>query len=153
MKKIISVLLAIIMLFSVAAISTSAIVDDCGNHDPAKGEACHCCVNCPTLAPNLILNCAKQNGVYAPCCPDCSGIFDGINSCGCACECTVCADLNNSLPSSGNGSLVDNLVTPEDKASFVEGFQAILKRISDAFSAFFDAIFEFLRLDEVLGRN
>ena len=152
MKKIISVLLVAMMLFSVVAISASAALCDCGNHVPAKGENCHCCLDCPDLKPELILNCARQNGVYTSCCPECSGIFDGINYCDCDCGCPVCERLNSSKPSDDD-ALIDGIVTDADKQSFVEGFQAILKRISDLFDSFFDSIFEFLRLDEVLGRN
>ena len=152
MKKIISVLLAVMMLFSAVALTSSAVIDDCGNHDEAKGEACHCCINCPNLPANLILNCAKQNGVYAPCCGECSGIFDGINSCGCDCGCEVCERLNSNLPSDDE-PVLDDIFDDGARESFVDGFQAILKRISDAFDAFFDAIFEFLRLDQILGRN
>ena len=44
-------------------------------------------------------------------------------------------------------------VNEEAQEEFVTGFQAVLKRISDVFDKIFNAIFEFLRLDEVLGRN
>ena len=57
-------------------------------------------------------------------------------------------DLSNPI-----GGIWEEIWDEEAQQGFIDGFQAILKRISDAFDKFFDAIFEFLRLDEVLGRN
>ena len=39
----------------------------------------------------------------------------------------------------------------EEQDEFVNGFQKIMQRISKAFNEFFDKIFEFLRLDDLLG--
>ncbi len=169
MKKVISVLLVAMMLMSAFAVSGFAfdliVKDDtsfqengvctCGDHDPV--DPCHCCIFCTNLDPQYITSCAKDyagnlniesdengNQFVAVCCANC----DGIWPCSCGCEC--CKE-NENLEDDDN--TLDNIIDDNAKQTFVDTFQKILKQISDAFDEFFDAIFEFLRLDEVIGRG
>lgn len=155
MKKIISVLLAVLMIFSVMAVSASAedgAMCRCGNHSDEKGVACYCCINCPTLEANHRFSCAKLSGdTYSTCCTKCPGYFGATyNVCTCNCGCDACGE---NASSSTDGSVIDKVVTEKDKQNFVDGFQAVLKKISDVFDRFFNAIFEFLRIDQILGNK
>ena len=176
MKKIIAVLLSVIMLFGCMAITASAgltygeqvpvgydaaggtiyqiaVTGQCEHHldGEAAPEKCNCCVFCPNIDSSYFTGCADAQNEAGEtgfdgtlCCVNC----DGIWPCDCGCH---CCGANHDL-----GDLDNNLgdyITEEDKENFVDGFQAILKQISDIFDKFFDAIFEFLRLDEILGRN
>ena len=155
MRKIISVFLVALMLFSVMAVSASAVVCSCGAHDDSKGANCYCCVDCPKLEAGLRLGCAKIVGDhYETCCDNCKGFTTGY-ACNCAayddCDCSYCKSPSGSVPSYDD--VKDQIWGEEQQDNFVDGFQAVLKKISDAFDKFFDAIFKFLRIDEILGRN
>ena len=162
MRKIISVLLVVLMLFSAVAVSASAAngVCKCGD-DHREDNTCHCCIYCPeNPSYAFVTPCYKKydNGGYVleekTCCDDCSGFINNEGTCGCACECcTLNVDGTFGDKSEPIGGYWPDLWSEENQEEFVNGFQAILKRISDVFDAIFDAIFEFLRLDEVLGRN
>ncbi len=151
MKKIISVLLAALMLvacFSVAAFAVPVEgVCNCsenGTHNPAG--ACHCCLFCENLDATYVTACAKgslNSGVKEVCCYECTGIL----GCTCGCECCKISDEDIS----DDDNTFDDLWTEQDKESFVDGFQAILKKISDFFDMLFDTIFEFLGIEDVLG--
>ncbi len=176
MKKSLSILVAIVMLFSCFAMTASAAITgremvavdedingyiyqyklygDCTCTDAAHfdGEACHCCVFCPNLDDSYLTKCATENNEPGEtgfdgtvCCEECEGIWP------CNCKCACCSDKNQDLEDNKNN--IDDYWGEEQQEDFVNGFQAILKRISDAFDKFFDAIFEFLRLDEILGRE
>ena len=160
MRKIISVVLAALMLFSVMAVSVSAVgVCSCGIPEDQHDNNCLCCVYCPGLPQGRIVSCAKKVGdEYTFCCTDCRGFIDASGKCGCSAECTCC--VLNDDGTTGNkpgdsllGDVAEDIWGEEQQENFVNGFQAVLKKISDAFDRFFNAIFEFLRLDEVLGRN
>lgn len=152
MKKVVSVLLAALMLMSCFGMVSFATVEKegkctCdGNHNP--NASCSCCLFCPNLDAGKVTSCAKgslNSDVKIVCCYECTG----IKGCTCGCECCKTADEDIN---SDNGTL-DDLITDEDKDNFVDGFQSILKTLSDFFDMVFDAIFEFLRIDEVLGRE
>lgn len=158
MRKIISVILAALMLFSVMAVSASAASEVCNCDDHVANSTCHCCIYCPEN-PSFayVTPCHKDyvNGKYVLtdtyCCGDCRGFIDNKGKCGCSCEC--CAlDINGNVGDFSNpiGGYWNEVWDEDAQQSFVDGFQAILKRISDVFDKIFDAIFEFLRLDEVL---
>ena len=160
MRKIISVLLAILMIFSVmtvAASAESAVRCDCGNHDDSLGATCYCCVNCPELPANYRFACVKKEGdKYVTCCERCDGYYGAVfGKCTCSdspdCDCTFCASSGEDADD--DSSYLDKVVSEQDKENFVDGFQAVLKKISDVFDRFFDAIFSFLKLDQILGRN
>ena len=175
MKKSISVLLAIVMLFGCFAMTASAEVTHgewiavdydvdgapiyqyklyggCTCDDHVSGAPCHCCVFCPNLDNSYLTTCAKENNKNnevgfdgTVCCESCTGLW------GCNCKCACCGEKDQNLDDNKNN--IDDIWGEEEQEEFVNGFQAILKRISDAFDKFFDAIFAFLRLDEVLGRT
>lgn len=158
MKKIISVLLAVVMLFTMGTMAFAVVIEEpeitdkctCDEHKAAPLGSCHCCVLCPNIDKSYLTSCAKdksEDGTYdgSLCCAYCTGIFP----CGCGCD---CCDPNNE--GTGNKPIIgpgEEIWDEEAQDDFVSGFQKILKRISDVFDRFFDAIFEFLRLDDLLG--
>ena len=174
MKKSLSVLLALVMLFGCFSMVASAKYYE-GEMVPVKGaigggyeyqyrvtskctcekvahfngEKCYCCVNCPNLDISRLTSCALNNDKTAfsgyVCCEDCTGIW------GCNCKCECCNEKDQNLEDNKNN--LGDFITEQDKDQLVSGFQAILKKISDAFDKFFDAIFAFLRIDEVLGKT
>ncbi|MBQ7296126.1 MAG: hypothetical protein IJW86_10685 [Clostridia bacterium] len=158
MKKVISILLAVAMVFAMGTMAFAVVVEEpvvtdkctCDDHKAAPLGSCHCCVLCPNIDKSYLTSCAKDgnaDGTYdgSLCCAYCTGIFP----CGCGCD---CCDPNNE--NTGSGSIfgpVDEDAVEDAQDDFISGFQKILKRISDVFDNFFNSIFEFLRLDEVLG--
>lgn len=179
MKKVIAVLLSVILAFGCMALTASALEFDedgynvgdkdnanmvvyqykvlgsCGHHgDGSHTGECKCCVLCPNFPASELSECAKSTAPIGIgnsqfdgylCCTDCEGVW------GCNCGCPCCGLVDKDI--ADEEGKFDKLVTDEQKENFVNGFQSILKTISDAFDKFFDAIFAFLRLDEVLGRN
>lgn len=172
MKRIIAVLLAAIMLcgcMSVSAFATDVKVEDnlfggeyktviegqctcnAGQHKD-KGD---CCIYCPNLDHSLVKSCVtwvtnpdnpEGKKLAAACCVDCTGLV----GCRCNCGCAACA--KDSVDVDEGDSTLGEFWGPTEQENFINGFQAILKKISDAFDAFFDAIFKFLRIDEVIGK-
>ena len=160
MRKIISVLLAILMIFSVMTVAASAenaTRCSCDNHDESLGKTCYCCVNCPFLDHGDRFKCVEKVGdKYETCCERCDGFYGSYYSqCTCGdspdCGCKHC--LSSNKDADDDSSYLDKVVSDQDKENFVDGFQAVLKKISDVFDRFFDAIFSFLKLDQILGRN
>ncbi len=155
MRKIVSIVLAVLMLFSVMAVSASAEVVCCDNHK-AEGN-CHCCINCPKLTLGYVTPCAKEyrDGEYVIkdefCCTACKGVIDNNLKCGCKCDCCVLNDDGTiGLDGTLFGDLWNEWWDEEAQGAFVDGFQGVLARIAAVFDRIFDAIFEFLRLDEIL---
>ena len=152
MKKFISVLLAALMLMSCFAVVSFASTStenfagecNCGTGVHKDGVYCTCCIYCPNPDPGFILGCVDEN-TRAKCCYDCKGYNDGKP---CGCDCTCCVGKNNSV----TGDSID-IFSPAQKQSLIDTFQAVLKKISDVFDDLFDRLFEFLRVDEVLGKN
>lgn len=150
MKKTLSIILAVVMILSTLAVSFVAFAEytpdpapvcTCEEH-AAPGE-CVCCIYCPNVDKGKILSCCQDaNGNFKGsfCCYDCEGLWP----CDCGCDCCE-ASKNVEIDSNG-----DPIFTEDQQEQIVTGFQKILKVISDAFNKFFDAIFEFLRLGEVL---
>ncbi len=144
MKKIISVLLAALMLMSCFAVVSFA---ETAEHKCEKGTHvsvgyCTCCLLCPNVDDSYVLGCADRT-TGATCCADCSGIYP------CNCRCTCCSKGDQT----GTENDGKDILTPEQQENFVDGFQAFLKKISDFFDDLFDKIFEFLKVDEVLGKK
>ena len=173
MKKIISVLLAVLMLCGCMTVAAFAVTEgekvqvdedingpiykyalpgQCTCMDQHKEPKCDCCIYCPNLDQSLVRSCAEwienPDGTkyVAVCCTECTGLIN----CNCGCGCAICEKDNNDIEDFDNK--LDDYWGPEEQENFVDGFQAILKKISDAFDAFFEAIFKFLRIDEVLGK-
>ena len=148
MKKIISVLLAAIMLMSCFAVVSFAADGSCGC--PAgthiANQPCHCCLDCPNLDINYLAGCYNEQK-NSFCCIDCTG----FNGCTCGCGCGYCKKGNENIDDDNN--TLDNVVTEQDKENFVSGFQSVLKKLSDFFNDLFDKIFEFLKIDGVLGKG
>lgn len=156
MKKIISVLLVLTMLMSFGVVALAVSVNNttgtCRCVDHVDG-ACTCCVFCPTLSLSAQTECLQRTEIidgdtvsYAVvvCCDECTGIV--------GCECDGCVKENEESNGFIGGS--DGALLPDNvQESIVEIFQRILGQISEKFDEFFNAIFEFLRLDEILGRN
>ena len=147
MKKIISVFLAALMLMACVSVTGMAANGTCacapGVH--VEDQPCDCCVFCPNPDKSKWNTCYRDSGEF--CCRDC----DGIYPCGCECGCEACAAEGQDID--GDKGRLDEVITEQDKENFVNGFQAVLKKISDFFDMVFDAIFEFLRIDEVLGKG
>ena len=144
MKKVISVFLAALMLMACVSVSGLAAYDECtctDGHVEVAG-ACTCCVYCEYADEGAWNTCYRDSGEF--CCKDC----DGIRPCGCDCECCT---VNENIDD--NKSNMDDYITEQDKKEFVDGFQAILKKVSDFFDMLFDTIFEFLKIDEILGKG
>ena len=146
MRKIISVILVALMLFSVVAISSSAVLCDCGNHkNVAKGEYCNCCINCPNLDKTLVFDCAEQlDGSIEPCCKNCVGYSTGVKKCSCICDCDFCRDINDGYdPNAGSGTF-DELIGEDNTTSVFQGF---FRRISAIFDKVFDVFFAILGIN------
>lgn len=150
MKKVLSVLLTILVI----ALSFTFIAgaEECNCKDHTNGsEKCHCCVYCPNLDTYYLTSCVKnpdgslklnENGEVEFCCTDC----DGMRFCNCKCDCCM---LENDDTATGPDQILDE----NQQQQVIDGFQKILGRIREFFDKLFDAIFEFLRFDEIMGNN
>lgn len=151
MKKTLSVILALVMIMSCASVAFAVPLTGectCDGHVDTK---CRCCIFCPNFDEGVKSDCVTITVVGGErkidaCCENCNGKF----TCNCAkyydCGCADC----NGESKEGDGSNDNVLLTPEQQEEFVNGFQKIIKIIADAFNKFFDAIFEFLRINEVV---
>lgn len=151
MKKIIAVLLSVLMLFSVMTVMASAFSCTCTDVPHEEGKSCHCCAACPNLDLSYLSSCAidqSTDGSFdgSVCCADCKGVLPCY--CGCAC-CTDDGQTNDDIKDTDN--TLDKIWDEEDQSNFVRSFQKILKQISDFFDDLFETIFEFLRIEDVLG--
>ncbi len=147
MKKVISILLAALMLMSCMAFGASAVegVCTCNDHIAGTDGSCRCCVYCPNIDKSYVLSCVtkNENGEYSFCCYDC----DGIWPCDCGCEC--CEEKDQDI----DNIFGDPILSDDTQNDIVSAFQRMLKEISDWFDEFFNAIFEFLRFDDIMGNN
>ena len=73
--------------------------------------------------------------------------LSGILGCTCGCDCCRLSDEDLS----DDDNTFDEVWDEQDRESFVDAFQAVLKKISDFFDMLFDTIFEFLGIEDVLG--
>lgn len=156
MKKTLSVILAIVMILTcfVAAVAAvpadhAAICGHCGSCT-AKAGTCAECIYCPNLEKGRICSCVGEydeaTGEYSFCCANCTGLWPC--ECGRDCGCEYCLGQSQEIDD-GTG---DPIIPPKTQEQIIANFQKIIRQIADALDKFFDAIFEFLRLDEVIGR-
>lgn len=149
MKKFISVLIVAFMLMSFMSFASFARgAGECncpmGVHVSSN---CRCCVYCDKFEDTYLLPCCNPyTGTF--CCDDCNGVYDAIKGCGCYCECCERGDQTNDK----YDSTFDEFWTPQDQINFVDGFQALMKQFSDRIDELFNQIFEFLKLEQVLGK-
>lgn len=158
MKKVISILLVLLVAFSAMSMVAGAEVVSptpkctCDDHKKQPANSCHCCVLCPNIDKTYLTACAtndSSDGTYdgSLCCAECTGIWP----CNCGCECCKKSGSNSSnKPIIGDG---DKIWDGDAQEEFVNGFQKILKRVSDVFDKIFTAIFEFLKIDGVIGKK
>lgn len=170
MKKVISVFLALIMIFScVGVVLVSAENNDdctCGCFNCTNKEGCHCCIYCEKLDKNYVLSCVTydENKVPHFCCDECDGLFP------CSCGATAAYEFEKN--EDGSYKLDDNynkipkhpmccinnyesiedgsaILTPDQQESFITGFRSILKTIAAVFDELFNRLFEFLRVKDI----
>ena len=160
MKKITAILLSVLMLFSVMSVVAAAATipveevvapREC-THEHKDESPCHCCVACPNIDITYLTACAKNtstDGKYdgSLCCYECTGIFP------CSCGCACCNEDNQGQDITDDDNKIDDYISDADRDNFVSGFQSILKTISDWFDMVFDAIFAFLRFDEIIDKT
>ena len=151
MKKALSLILAVIMLMSTMALCASAYFDNggfCSCEDHVETSYCKCCLYCENLDSTYILGCCEKivnddgSITWKKCCSLCNGLYD--------CECTTCSCCSEK----SDEALDDNsnaIIPPSVQNSFVEAFQNAMAKISKVFDDFFDAIFEFLRIEDFFG--
>ena len=143
MKKTLSVLLAVLLLFATFAIGFAVFADDatpcpagCGKPHSTTPSSCTCCLNCPNLDMSKVVACAKdEHGLKNSfCCANCTGFYDC--TCGKTCKCTYCT---------GTGDAPETElkpVIPEQTQDYIkELFQNIIHKISEVFDRIFEVAF------------
>ena len=203
MKKVISVLLSLIMLFSLTAVAFAAgnwqeeeAYQSIRNYCPYHGEGeckgyfyydedlkrqvgCDCCEKCPNYIKNGV---AVNIGEYSGCFVDsyfdidtmnadgslahkgdltthyywkakCCGLCTGKSGCKCnntedldACGCPYC----KYKPDHTDEKIEEGL--EKGRQGYIKGIQTALKSMRDVMYELFDALFKFLRLDDVIGK-
>lgn len=144
MKKALSILMAILVLSMSFVVSVSAAdpVCTCEDHKAGTDKSCYCCIYCDNLDRDQLTSCGKDaDGTEVLCCNECSGIYP------CTCGCPCCTLTDAEIEDSKN----DPILNEEQQQEVIDTFQRVLRQISDFFDKLFDAIFEFLRFDEIMG--
>ncbi len=151
MKKALSILMSILII-ALSFTFIAGAVDACPEclSKEHKAEKCGCCFYCPNLDTALLVPCLREgngvkleNGEVAFCCHECDGWYP------CDCDCECCPKSASDFENSNN----NQILTPEQQEQVIDGFQSVLARIREFFDKLFDAIFEFLRFDEIMGNN
>lgn len=159
MKKILSVLLAVLMLAATFTCACVVFADDgdeytCTCENCLKNADCKCCIYCNYS--QKILSCVQKhggaNGEAIYCCEGCSGFL----GCRCGedpelCNCDACKAANQTGedPYSGQTQLIDS----DTQKTIIKIFRSVLDKVAEVFDKLFDAVNEFLRLDDFFGRN
>ncbi|MCQ2462564.1 MAG: hypothetical protein MJ177_04065 [Clostridia bacterium] len=158
MKKIISILLAVLMLAATITCACVAFADEgdytCHCESCLKNADCKCCVYCPYTSK--VIACVQkhggENGEAVFCCEACTGFLgcrcgEGVS----LCDCDACKLSNQTgeYPYSGQTQLIDS----ETQKDLIKIFRSVLEKLSEIFDKLFDAINEFLRIDEFFGRT
>lgn len=172
MKKALSVLLTVLVIalsftFIVGAEAEVYPVCECRDHTNSA-DGCHCCVYCDNLDTYYLTPCVKKadgslddyyveeeyvneetgevtiknRRVVEFCCTDCDGIAPSSCTCG---NCDPETDESVKGP--------DQILDENQQQQVIDGFQSVLGRIREFFDKLFNAIFEFLRFDEIMGNN
>lgn len=170
MKKTLSVLLALIMLMSCCITAFAYTPDstykectcenckykDCNDASCAHAHDCNCCLYCDHLDENLIIKqCVKyekvdgKRHILEKCCANCTGLVGCDCGSSSLCGCAVCNGSDIKVDD-GKG---EPILTPEQQEQVETGFQNVIKILAEAFNKFFDAVFKFLRIDEILGKK
>lgn len=191
MKKIISLLLVVSMLFVFSSVAfagswqeaeaNKGVKEYCTNSacnvECTGSFGCTCCAKCPNAlndkgeavniggyascrvdsyldldvpdsAGNIIHKGDQTTKFYwkSYCCPDCTG----TNTCRCNCGCPHCVD-----PLADDGNLGESIEGGLDagRNGFVKGIQAALNSMRKVMYDLFDRLFEFLRLEDLLGKT
>ena len=143
MKKTLSVLLAVLMLFATFAIGFAVFADDaavcpagCGKPHSTTPSSCTCCLNCPNLDMSKVAACAKdENGVKNSfCCANCTGFYDC--TCGQTCNCKFCSGKGDAPESE-----LKPVISEQTQVHIKDLFQNIIHKISEVFDRLFEAAF------------
>ena len=148
MKKLLSVILAVLIVVTCSFAAFVVFAEDaapvdttchCANHNP--DAPCHCCVYCPNLDKGYLTSCVQynENGEASFCCSKCTGIWP------CTCGCDCCND-NYAEIDDGTGLPI---LTPDQQDAFIGGFQGAMAKVAAVFDRIFNAIMDFLRIEEV----
>ena len=140
MKKFVSIVLVVLMLFSVVAVSASAALCNCGKHNFDDPENCNCCLNCPNLNTELLYNCVEKVGnSYITCCEKCTGYDKGVQLCKCDCGCEYCEAINGEEKNNEPALDINDFWGESQQNDFVSAFQAALRKVSNVFDGLFDS--------------
>ena len=146
MKKSLSILLAVLLVFATLAVGFAAFAEsddpsvcrgNCGKPHSATPSSCTCCLNCQNLDMSKVSACAKDaDGVKKDgfCCANCTGFYDC--TCGKTCKCKFCQ---------GTGDAEETElkpVIPETTQNYIKDlFQSIIHKISEVFDRMFEVAF------------
>ena len=151
MKKALSLILAVIMLMSTMAVCAFAYIDNggvCRCLDHTDTKPCKCCLYCSNLDTTYKLDCCTKHEnsdgstYWVKCCSLCNGLED----CECT-KCSCCSEKSDEVLNDGSTAVIP----PSAQISIVEGFQNAMKKLQKVFDDFFNAIFEFLRIEDFFG--
>ncbi|MBR5437826.1 MAG: hypothetical protein IKV21_02800 [Clostridia bacterium] len=147
MKKVISVLMSILIVALSFSFVVAAEAPKCECTDHNFSGECRCCVYCENLPATALRTCVmnadgtlkkNEDGVVETCCKECNGLTN------CTCTCGCC-------PANGSSEESGELLNPEQQEAVISTFQGVLARVREFFDKIFNAIFEFLRFDEIMG--
>ncbi len=188
MKKVLSLLLVVSMLFTFSAVvfagswqeheANLGVKEFCQNEgctNECSGTfGCTCCDKCPNLidhtgaavnvsryspchfdfyfdldemdsAGNIIHTGTNKTQYYwkVACCDECTG----RTICKCNCGCQYCVD-----PYADNEDLQDKIDDAQQSAQngFINGIQSALKSLRQVMNNLFKALFDFIRIDEII---
>ena len=145
MKKTLSVLLAVLLLFATFAVGFAVFADDadltvcrgnCGKPHSATPGTCTCCLNCQNLDMSKVVACAKdENGVKNQfCCANCTGFYDC--TCGQTCGCKFCSGKGDAPETN-----LEPVISEQTQTRIKDIFQSVIQKISEVFDRIFEVAF------------